>query len=901
MQNITLHTPADLWEDGFPIGNGKIAGMVWGNPDCHKLSLNHEWLTKGTYKDRVNEDRSVYVEPVRQLLREEKYEEATKLANIAWGGNGGLSEEPTHIEAYKPVGDFIFSLEDEFPFENFSRKLELDKALVTEQYNKGGKEITCRYFAYLEKDFLMVHISAGGEEFSGHFTFMREEEEDLEVRIKPYPPTGAYRITTKNGGRETRAGIFLTGKYKKGNFFAARSVLKIVGDNVGVMEYADLGLEPFGGRSHIGVERAREITVFLSMGATHEQNRSALQEMEAEKIPGSSFDALWKRSLKIYVRYYEAVKLKLEPKNCREELYFNYGRYLLIASALRAELPPNLQGKWNNKVMPPWDCDYHMDINLQMNYWPAEVCGLSELTKPLFSYIERLAQKGEDAARKLFGCRGIWIPLCSDVWAGVTPETYGWSVWCGTAAWLAQHMFWHYEYTQDVEFLRKRAYPYLKKVVQFFEDYLEEDENGIYQIRPSQSPENRFVGGGEMPVTICTSSTMDVTLVKEVMRYAVRAAEILDDTLHAKEILEKLPEFPIGSDGSLLEWNREFEEVEMGHRHFSHLFGLFPGESISPAKTPALFEAAKKAFAKRQQNHPDDMGWSHAWAACLYARMGEGDAALKQLEALIQNHSTKSYLDIICADLFQIDGNFGGTAAIAEMLLQSRDSVIEFLPALPDKWQQGSVSGLRARGGFTTSFAWEKGHLKWAEITSCKSGMARVKNKFICFVTDEAGNHVEVKKLPEHVSDTDLVQNDGRDYLEFAVEAGRTYRMDVFTETGKISEEDKERLRKLARPILENRVRYFAAQMGVAYKRISIKCQKSRWGSCSSNRNLNFNALLLFVPKEVLDYVVVHELCHLLEMNHSDNFWTHVKEVLPDFAKRRAWLKKNGSEIIRRL
>ena len=273
-------------------------------------------------------------------------------------------------------------------------------------------------------------------------------------------------------------------------------------------------------------------------------------------------------------------------------MYFNYGRYLLCASSANGELPANLQGKWNEELVPPWDCDYHYDVNLQMNYWPAENGHLEEYTEALIKYLEKMIPYGRDAAKKLFGCNGIWLPLSSDVWGCATPETYGWSVWVGVAAWLAQHMWWHYEYGQDLEFLEERAYPFIKEVAAFYEDFLIKDENGIYQVVPSQSPENRFVGGGDFPVTICVSSSIDIQLIMDLLSHAIRAAKILkvDENKHEiwQEILDYLPPLKIGSKGQLLEWN-EFEEVEPIIAILPLVWSI-PRRVTDPERTPELFK-----------------------------------------------------------------------------------------------------------------------------------------------------------------------------------------------------------------------------------------------------------------------------------------------------------------------
>ena len=384
-------------------------------------------------------------------------------------------------------------------------------------------------------------------------------------------------------------------------------------------------------------------------------------------------------------------------------LYFQYGRYLLASSSIRGQLPANLQGKWNDSVEPPWECDYHFDINIQMNYWMAEAANMHECAEALLQYVERLVPHGRKAAMDLYGCRGIYLPITNDAWGRATPEACGYAAWIGVAPWMAQHFWWHYLYSGDLDFLRDRAYPFFAGVAEFFQDYLVEDEAGVLQIMPSQSPENRFVGTGFWPVSLGISSAVDVQLVHDALGYAVQAGRILNvDAARVEqwaEMQRRLPPFGIGRDGRLLEWDREREEAEPGHRHLSHLYGLYPSNLFNPKDRPLQYEAAIRSLKTRLALGGGHTGWSRAWVACLFARIGDADGLWEHMQALVKDFATASLLDLHPPYIFQIDGNLGAVAAVLDGLVQCWGGRLHLLRALPAAWGTGSVSGIRAPGG----------------------------------------------------------------------------------------------------------------------------------------------------------------------------------------------------------
>ena len=399
-------------------------------------------------------------------------------------------------------------------------------------------------------------------------------------------------------------------------------------------------------------------------------------------------------------------------------LYFEYGRYLM-ASGSSGELPINLQGKWNEDLQPAWDADYHLDVNLQMCYWFVETLGMDHASNTLFNLLERYVPYAKVMAKHLYGCNGITMTLQTDVWGRTTPEAYGWAVWVGAAPWLAQHMFMHWRYTKDLQFLRERCYPFLKEAAAFFEDYLVEKDGELW-IMPSQSPENRFEGTGKWPVSIGVNSAMDIELITELLSSSIEAAQILgvdaEKVILWQDMINRLPKLSTDSIGRLNEWDKERVEVEPGHRHLSHLYGLYPSQLFEPESRE--WKAAERSLDERLKHGGGHTGWSRSWVACLMARLGRGDDAWHHFMALIGDFATISLLDLHPPRIFQIDGNMGGTACVCEMLMQSRRGRLYLLPALPSAWQTGRVRNFRAQDGVTVSFAWENGKLTSCELTS---------------------------------------------------------------------------------------------------------------------------------------------------------------------------------------
>jgi alpha-L-fucosidase 2 len=416
---------------------------------------------------------------------------------------------------------------------------------------------------------------------------------------------------------------------------------------------------------------------------------------------------------------------------------FDYGRYLLAASSRAGGLPANLQGIWNESFVPAWDSKFTININLQMNYWAAETANLAETHLPVFDLVDRMRVNGAETARVHYGCRGFVAHHNTDLWADCAPlDNVNCGLWPLGAAWLSLHLWEHYAFNPEREFLEARAYPAMRDAARFLLDLAVRDAAGRLLIGPSLSPENGYRDGSGVRVALCMSPAGDTQIAAALFFRTRAAAEILDVDRDLRDELEEalaaLPAMSVGRHGQLMEWREDYEEWEAGHRHYSHLFALYPGDAISPRRTPGLADAARAALVRRLANGSGASGWSRAWAAGLWARLGEGDLAHEQLVRLARDHIEPNLMGMHPPQgtnplyTFQIDGNLGATAVVCELILQSHDGGIDLLPALPTAWRSGRMRGVRARGGFAVDVAWHNGHLVEAVITSTKGELCRL-------------------------------------------------------------------------------------------------------------------------------------------------------------------------------
>lgn len=694
MYQLTYGNIPGKWIEGLPVGNGRLAAMYWEENGQDVLSLNHERLWRGQYRGKEAPKSAHMLPGLRQLLKERRYFEATVYANLFFsgcrGGDSGMGDG--RVDSYQPAGDVAFC-PDGAP-KGIGSELNIQTGLICAQ--REGTLQTEIFCDACDGNLLARWKSEAP--FGGVLQFRREADGDA-----------CYSVTYQSDG------LVASCRFVCGVAYEVQ--VKIATD--GTREATEQGLKIAG-----ATELTCAVNILLNPADARAFDLAFAERYENHKKKFAAYmDRVQFHLDQEEKQGYTDQRLEAVKKGGEDhgllELYFHYGRYLMISSCICGQLPPNLQGKWNRNLRPEWYCDYHLDINMQMNEWMLEGVGLSEFAEPLTDFMLTFLESGRVAAKNLYGCRGIWLPISCDVWGKSTPESFGYAVWVGAAAWIAQPMWQHYVYTGDKTYLEK-AYRFFKEVALFYEDFLEEDENGIMQIMPSQSPENRFAGAGAVvTVGICSSSGNDVQLAYDGLSYAIRAAEILgvdaDGVEVWKRLRSKLPPFAIGSDGRLLEWNEEFREEQPGHKHLSHLYGLFPSDIFTPEGRPAEYAAAVKSFRYRMAHQSGYTGWSRAWIANIMARIGDRDGYYTQTNELLKEFATESLLDIhphpldTSVRIFQIDGNFGMVSGVLEALCGCFDGKVHLLRALPECWPKGSIGGIKLPGGHTISFCWENG------------------------------------------------------------------------------------------------------------------------------------------------------------------------------------------------
>jgi len=740
---IWFDTPANGWIEGLPIGNGRIGGMIRGGVSQEIISLNDDTLWSGQPANHDNPGAPAVLPQIRDAVFAGEYELADALSKKMQG---------PFDQNYEPVGDLVLDVAGDGDVGDYRRALDLDSALASVDYTRAGVRHKREMFVSHPDQVMIVRLST-------------DRPGALSCRIG---------LTTRLQGTSVATGsrVVLTGKAPTVSQPAYRNVADPViydatpGKGMAFAAVVDVvatgGDIAAQGRT-VMVTGASEIllriatgTGFRSFDVAPDRSIETIVAAATKRIDAAktrTFDAAKATHVTDHRRLYRRCRLAIGvprndiptdrrrldndavPEPALAALLFNFGRYLLIASSRAGTQAANLQGIWNDMVRPPWSSNYTTNINIQMNYWHAETTNLAECHGPMIDFIGRVAVAGRRVASGYFGLPGWCVNQNSDLWAMANPVGDGqgdpnWANWPMAGPWLAQHLWEHYAFGGDVAYLRDTAYPLMRGAAEFCAAWLIEDPNtGYLTTAPSTSPENMFFTPDGKRAAVSAGCTMDLALTRELFANCVAAARILKiDAAFAKRLVTlvaKLTPYRIGRYGQLQEWSRDFAEPEPGHRHISHLYPLYPGAEFTPRRTPQWAKAVQVSMQRRETNGGAQTGWSRAWSTCIWARLGDREHAGYAVDQFIRKSTAANLFDThpsVPRPVFQIDGNFGITAAIAEMLVQSHDGGIALAPALAPAWQDGAVTGLRARGGAVVDLRWTAGLARDAVVTASVTG-----------------------------------------------------------------------------------------------------------------------------------------------------------------------------------
>ena len=775
---LWYNTPAKKWEEALPVGNGRLGAMVFGKNGEERIQLNEDtYWTGGPYSTVVKGGYKV-LPKIQKLVFQGKYLEAHNL----FGRN--LMGYPVEQQKYQSLGNLVFFMHDEDSVTSYKRWLDLKTGITSVSYQSKGVTYTRDVFASAPDQVIVVRITADKPGSISLSVNLRGERNQTHSNYA----TDYFRMYP-----DGQNGLKLTGK--SADYMGVKGRLRYDARVRAVAEGGSVKTEGVD----LVIDHANSVTLYFTAATNFVNYKNVSANEHARtlaylaKIKNRSYASIRSSAIADYKKYFDRVALKLDttansflPTDIRKQkiqdhedpalaaLSYNFGRYLMIGSSRPGTQPANLQGIWNQDMNPAWDSKYTTNINTEMNYWPAESGNLSECALPLFQMIKELQDQGSQVAREHYGARGWVFHQNTDIWRVAAPmDGPTWGTFTVGGAWLCTHLWEHYQYNMDKSFL-KEAYPVMKGSVQFFMDFLVKHPNGKWLVtNPSTSPENFPDGGGNKPyfdevtagyregTTICAGSSIDMEILHDLFGYFIEASHILGIQSpfieQVKSARAKLVPPQIGSDGSLQEWTDDWKSLEKNHRHFSHLYGLYPGKVLYEERTPELIEAYKMVLNERGDGA---MGFSRAWKMALWARLNDGNRSYKIYKGYLKDQCCSS-LFALCGSALQVDGSLGLSAAITEMLIQSQDRFIRLLPALPDAWANGSFKGVCTRGAFEFNYSWHDKKITSLQLLSKAGKICRIEYWPGANVTSN-GLAVAHKELPGGI-------------IEFNTVKGQTY------------------------------------------------------------------------------------------------------------------------------